>query len=377
MYFRNIDLLRGFAAISVVVYHVIELTEWTDFPREGLLRWFRIGWMGVDLFFVISGFVVALTAIRLLELDEHRFPQTFVVHRFARIAPLYFLTGGIFLLFVKPELLGYPSLNWHLLSHALFIHHMDWNTRGSINGPNWSVGIEMQFYLLILITASWIRTVSPWKLLGICLLISWVWRGVAFFIAHSNDLSVFHHFAISVQLPGVLDEFAYGVLLCKIVLARRDLPDSEFNFKGVRLDNPWLWLVAAILATWCALSIYWRWASFWEFPWMVVFWRSLAGLAIFFIVGTVLWARFPSQVSSYVLRPFNYLGEISYGIYLWHLPVILSLQRAKIGDSMVFLTWTLALTFMLSALSWHLLERPLIRRAHQPMRPWKLAFLKQ
>ena len=55
LYFPNLDLLRAFAAISVLVLHVIELTGWKNFPIEGPLTWFRIGWMGVDLFFVISG----------------------------------------------------------------------------------------------------------------------------------------------------------------------------------------------------------------------------------------------------------------------------------------------------------------------------------
>jgi len=67
LYFENIDLLRAFAAISVLVYHVIELSSWKSFPINGLLSWFRIGWMGVDLFFVISGFVITLSAFSILE----------------------------------------------------------------------------------------------------------------------------------------------------------------------------------------------------------------------------------------------------------------------------------------------------------------------
>lgn len=63
-YFPLIDVLRGFAAITVLVYHVIEHFHWTAFPTEGLLSWFRIGWMGVDLFFVISGFCNGIGSFR-------------------------------------------------------------------------------------------------------------------------------------------------------------------------------------------------------------------------------------------------------------------------------------------------------------------------
>ena len=48
--FENINLLRAFAAISVVVFHVILYMKWEAFPIEGPLLVFRIGWIGVDLF---------------------------------------------------------------------------------------------------------------------------------------------------------------------------------------------------------------------------------------------------------------------------------------------------------------------------------------
>ncbi|HRL91443.1 MAG TPA: acyltransferase family protein, partial [Comamonas denitrificans] len=73
-YFDTIDILRGFAAISVVVYHVIEHFQWNNFPATWPWLWFRVGWMGVDLFFVISGFVIGLSAFS--EIDkrgEHAF----------------------------------------------------------------------------------------------------------------------------------------------------------------------------------------------------------------------------------------------------------------------------------------------------------------
>ena len=72
LYFENIDLLRGFAALSVLVYHVIELSAWKDFPISGPLVWFRLGWMGVDLFFVISGMVIGLSAFKILDKNTHK-----------------------------------------------------------------------------------------------------------------------------------------------------------------------------------------------------------------------------------------------------------------------------------------------------------------
>ena len=71
--FENINLLRAFAAIAVVVYHVIETMNWSAFPINGPLLTFRIGWIGVDLFFVISGFVITRSALALYRQDGAEF----------------------------------------------------------------------------------------------------------------------------------------------------------------------------------------------------------------------------------------------------------------------------------------------------------------
>jgi peptidoglycan/LPS O-acetylase OafA/YrhL len=68
--FENVNLLRAFAATAVVVYHVIVYAKWTDFPRAGPLVAF---WIGVDLFFVISGFVITRSALALWRQDPAAF----------------------------------------------------------------------------------------------------------------------------------------------------------------------------------------------------------------------------------------------------------------------------------------------------------------
>ena len=80
--FENINLLRAFAATAVVVYHVIEYANWSSFPADGPLLTFRIGWIGVDLFFVISGFVITRSALALWRQD----PATFARRYWARRA---------------------------------------------------------------------------------------------------------------------------------------------------------------------------------------------------------------------------------------------------------------------------------------------------
>ncbi len=62
MYFPNVNFLRAFAALLVLVYHVIELAPWPFFPTEGLPLTFRVGWIGVDLRRLFLGALVLVAA---------------------------------------------------------------------------------------------------------------------------------------------------------------------------------------------------------------------------------------------------------------------------------------------------------------------------
>lgn len=360
LYFENINLLRGFAALSVLVYHVIELYPWKDFPVEWPLLWFRIGWLGVDLFFVISGFVITLSASQLFEVYGNNFYKIYFRRRLTRIAPLYVLTGFVFILCL-PSILKHNDFYKNLIYHLLFIHNLDSSTFSFINGPNWTVAVEMQFYLLIMITIRYLVCVHPFVILLSCILISWVWRALSFLIlCHGAICNAGIIFIPSTQLIGCLDEFGFGICLCRMVLDR----DDRFFAKSSIYRSPFFWLVAAIIFAWPTFKIYWRWATYWEFWWMVVFWKTLAGMTFFAILAMMIRAVSLVKFNKPIFFPLWYLGEISYGIYLWHSIAIVTLSRVKIFSAPEFVFLTLFLTIMLSVLSWHFIEKPFIRKFH-------------
>lgn len=257
-YFEAVDVLRGFAALSVVVYHVIELFNWTAFPSSGPLLWFRAGWMGVDLFFVISGFVIGLSAFS--EIDRCgplHFQGPFFARRLARIAPLHYLTMLVFVVFISPELL-FTNFWANLTSHLLFVHNLNLNLHGAINGSNWSLATEMQFYVLMLLVAPWVRVGRWWAIATVFIGVAWAWRyGVTLFVQPSAQLGPFPVFVAATQLPGMLDEFVAGLLLARLVR-------SEHGKKLLvgRVSIQVTLLVLAVMVTAVAMSIYWRYASF-------------------------------------------------------------------------------------------------------------------
>jgi peptidoglycan/LPS O-acetylase OafA/YrhL len=94
---------------------------------------------------------------------------------------------------------------------------------------------------------------------------------------------------------------------------------------------------------------------------MVIFWRT--ALALMFGTLVLLAAQMPDMTRVWPLRPLSYLAEISYGIYLWHLPVILSFKGNSVATTGGGMLWmVLAGVVTLSALTWHLFEKPPIRR---------------
>lgn len=240
-YFETIDVLRGFAALSVVVYHVIEHFGWTAFPSSGPLLWFRAGWMGVDLFFVISGFVIGLSAFS--EIDRSGpwgFQGAFFSRRVARIVPLHYLTILVFVVFISPEIL-FSNFWVNLTSHLLFVHNLNLNLHGAINGSNWSLATEMQFYVLMLLVAPWVRIGRWWAIAIIFIGVAWSWRyGVILFVQPSAQLGPFPVFIAATQLPGMLDEFVAGLLLARLVRSKHGekLLNGGGLFKSVCLRLP-------------------------------------------------------------------------------------------------------------------------------------------
>jgi peptidoglycan/LPS O-acetylase OafA/YrhL len=362
MRFPMIDVLRAFAALTVVVFHVIAHYHWTSFPTSGPAVWFRAGGMGVDLFFVISGFVIALSAFSLLSRTGGgaNFAISFAGARLARITPLHYLTCLLFLIFVQPAVIFDPRIWQQVVTHALFIHNFFLMTFGGIDGPNWSVATEMQFYVMMLLIAPWLIR-ADWRVILIGGVgIAWIWRLGAFcFIPTTGKWGSFPLFVGVSQLPGMLDEFTLGILLARFIRSRH-------GRRWLAGPMPIRFAVAATAAAatlWLAMAIYWRNSTFWNSGPMVVCSKTLLGLAWMLVILAACSVN--SRVVLAVSAPLRYLGTISYGIYLWHLPVLLAVRTVRWVTPPTALVYVIGLTLILASGSWHCFELPIMRRVRQ------------
>lgn len=350
-----IDVLRGIAALLVICYHVIEVGQWLQFPQQGAYLLARAGWIGVDLFFVISGYVIGKSALLSLARDPNGWRVSFAERRARRILPLYFATLLVYMFVTQPSILqrGVVSL-WHVLSHALLLHHFSPATSGSINGPNWSVALEVQFYLLMLVATPWLVRASIVRILVCWLGIALLWRYATTLWLPPGVSDVTTQRVYSTQLPGVLDQFALGIVLAKWSIAGR------LTFTWPRMLGALTVTAVCLTAAWIT---FWPRSPYWYLTSMIVFWRPLLGIGFAGLLAVFL--LIPPMNSRW-LRPWTYLGEISYGLYLWHYPVLLAMLTHTSWRGASLLKATLIGTFAIAVFSWHGFEKLWLQTGRKP-----------
>lgn len=361
LFFPMIEALRAFAALTVLVYHLIAHWDWSDFPESGPLVWFRSGWMAVDVFFVISGFVIGLSAFGGVDKRGAGFRTGFLRSRLVRIVPLHYLTLLAYLVLIEPALRGQPDFPANFATHLLFIHNIFPSYAGAINGPNWSLGTEMQFYLLVALTAPWLCRVRLWKLALLFVGVAWAWRWCAHSLTLPGPLD--RAYFAQTQLPGMLDEFVIGLLLARFVRT----PDGQSFLQRFGSDGRVRWALVAMAALcwWSLFAVYFA-HDYWEEPAMAVFFRT--GLALCAGITLLLVAGWPMPQFAGLTAVPLYLGKVSYGIYLWHLPVLFLLGKHTALAPPVALLVAVPATIALAALTWHGVEQPLLARWSKPPR---------
>lgn len=359
--FDRIDILRGFAATIVMVYHIVLIGNFEAFPKSWPFNLVWNGWMGIDLFFVISGFVITLSLKKEDFTNVRKARIKFMKRRWFRIAPLYYFTIAIFIAFLQPHLLflSAKALLAHFGTHVFFLHNLIPQTHGSIVGPNWTVALEMQFYILMAIIFKKLFVGSKTKMIIAMVASAWTWRFITtlFFIpgaSNSNNQFIFSNF-----LPGTLDEFSVGILIALLWVENSEKDNVVSGMMKRSFIN--FAVFFALFITIFSSNLYLlQIINYWSSTAMIVFFKT--SLAVSF--GLLLLATITLPLRNTMIEsPFKYLGKISYGIYLWHIIVLSTiLDRIPwlVGYKLLFIVS--GITLVLSVMSYHLIELPMIQR---------------
>jgi len=368
-----VEGLRGIAVLLVIVFHwfVVLDPRFADPWIAAADAWMpakvvaRNGMIGVDLFFLITGFLLVLPWLRSAgDLRPPPSVRDFYRRRARRILPAYYVQLVVLFALVLPLVRGLEFWRYntaHVLqnvgAHALLVHYFTPATSDSlgVNGALWSLCVEAQFYLILPLLAP-VFARAPWRTASVLLAAAIAWRWLA---AHHLDAWVAWMRAIeprwnvteagarhllATQLPGWLGHFAAGMIAAREWMrAGQARPASRHGFGALVAIG----LLGAL-----------HWPGGWvlgEWTWIL----ALAALATLFAAVVV----HPGPLAKGLLasRPLSFVGRISYSAYLYHVPVLLLVNAyAPQGSagSILLLPGYLAVVASIAWLSWRRVERP-------------------
>jgi peptidoglycan/LPS O-acetylase OafA/YrhL len=337
-YIKNLDALRAFAALGVIVAHAYSVEVFPDWPL--LVNVAYLGNFGVSLFFVLSGFVI--TRILIETYQSNSYFKSFYLRRLVRIFPLYYI--GLIAYYFLPYILGISSLITPFKEQLIYYSYLqnfsrtfDWNAAGP--GHYWSLAVEEHFYLLWPAMVYIALKLKPGMLLKVCLIL--------IVSVHLLRLLMLNYgFNINVFTFTRLDQLVYGGIIAiverKGLLIRKNMK----VFVSVALTGI---IFIILLEMGSDLS-------------KEIFKYTFFGIAFSGLICLLIVLPDSNPISKILqLRLLKYLGKISYGMYVWHVLVITLVSFYFDGNvSVQFLMVTLG-TILFASVSYFLLEKPFLK----------------
>ncbi len=326
-------VLRGLAALAVVFYHVQD--AFRPSLRPILVGGFDLapifmpnGPMAVRVFFTLSGFLMLKVFYTNRYSLTPRGIRRFYIGRIKRIAPLYYALAALFVVFISPQVLK-PENFGLLLRLATFTYDGTGSTGFIV--AFWSIATEMQFYLLVplvfLLFRHFLQTPRAILLAGVMILaIGPALRYLALQRVGAPGFNYQSDFNSPLLLN--LDSFLIGGLVCALLIACKHEGTKRFNFSLLAVSAL---LLSPVLSYYC-----FRFGAYgYDY-----FGPTVATI----LTSAFIWAseRLDDQpyrkaeitLGGTITRPGlipEYLGAISYGVYLWHVPITFKLQPMLTG----------------------------------------------
>lgn len=342
-YLAPLTGIRGVASLYVLVLHLNMAISAVDFST-----WVGVidqGYLGVDLFFILSGFIISHVYTASLEHLTPRAYAVFMWHRFARIWPMHVAAlVAMVVLVVGAGVFGVAIHNpeaWRVADlpfHILMVHAWGFLEVASWNAPSWSISAEWSAYILfplVLALSRRVRTAAPGFIAALITL------GVMAAIFRGFEWDLGHSWLGARAIARVLPEFLIGCFLYRIYLAF-GRPSLGWDLAG-----------AASLVLFVLVALY----AFDDF--------LLIGLIALFVLASGLSA---GPLRSFLAsRVMVFLGNISYSLYLIHFAYIVVLLRAldrlglddaTVPEALAVMAISIVICCALAAAGFFVVERP-------------------
>lgn len=361
-----LDGLRGLAILMVMVSHFIFLS----WPNTAWYRVLQSGWLGVDLFFVLSGFLI--TGILVGTRERADYFRRFYKRRALRIFPLYFFAILVVWLCVvlverAPERLhGWDSWGWYVFfsSNIAMAFKGDWTWHSNFLDANhlWSIAVEEQFYILWPLVV-WL--LPNRILLIVCALLVHFSTPIRYF----TDAQFGQNFSMaSYMLPYCrMDGLAAGAFLAVFFRLNWHEQFRQLAQKHTRIPDLDKWLVRGLLL----------WMSVRLFDGLAHGHTQYMGTLSALVFAAILYLALNPHPTALVRRfceiPFlQHMGKYSYGLYvfhhlqhaIWHKYIetpLVSTGMNLFVAQIIYIGIAFGLTYAMARLSWRYIEEPFLR----------------
>lgn len=315
--------IRGYAVILVMLSH-------SNF------QWFKNGTLGVSAFFALSGFLI--TKLILEEFDARgRFSiKAFYCRRAFRILPtLYVVLGATlaYALFFNPTMLG--TVVDEIVSAGLFVYNIAWawGVKSFMLYHSWSLALEEQFYLVWPLLLGVLLKIKNRKIAyGIFVVVLALSLGVPFLTAHSGLGGIVR----ALVCPPIFLGCFYALLLHQNVLK-------------FRISEIWIYLILLFMAI---FSVH---------PFRFLGMDESFALLTLCLIHYLIHAGSGPVRFLFTNQSIQFVGKISYGLYLWHLPIFKAFAFNPIAYGFIY---KFLVAFAVAAVSWFFFEKPLIAIGH-------------
>ena len=366
-YVASLTGLRGVAALFVFLFHYayfnpgirLDLTV----PVIGGVLQFPLGFgfAGVDIFFVLSGFLLSLPFARATLANAAHSPLGhYYKRRLLRVFPAYYAQLAIILAAGGWFITWRPLDAAALFAHLLMFFNIGWNPVSPVVGLWWTLPVELSFYLVLPFIAPFMRPARWLALLAGGILLSMLYRlWAADHFAAAPEGAVF---LAASHLPGYLPEFLLGASAALLVQW----------FESQRLEPPPAWALDGLFLAGAALAVAWfsrvvlaNGEHYWSGHWSMVVAPLALGLPLSMMVISCYWG---SRIGRLLFaNPVIYfLGLISYSLYLWHF-VVLQQASVVLGETFTAMQGlpkfllSLLVVVLAASISYFLFERPFFR----------------
>lgn len=360
--------IRGWAALWVFLFHAWLISG----PRRlvvalpgfeaDLTPFVSIGWAGVPIFFVLSGFLLGLPFAQ-WQAGARQRPALgrYLLRRVLRVFPAYY--AQLFLLLVLAVWLPYPVVDLDgvsLFKHLFMLFAPPPVGAQPIVKVWWTLPVEFSFYLVLPWLALMLAPGRWTWLLVSCMATMWAWRhGMVVWLA---DAPVDHRVMATSQLPGSLDTFGIGLLAAHAHVHRQRFPQGLRLLLRVGVAT----VLSLIIVVAAIYVMHMGYRQYWSDHLIFYVWTPVFGLAVALLILTSTGGcRLATWLFANKIMVF--LGVISYSLYLWHLPILtwFSFSETFAAIPSYRLPWVLLmalpLTLLAAALSYALVERPFLR----------------